>query len=84
MPPKGNGEVDITALETSLTGTLQFILHKGEATPYPRYGDTVSGVLALVDSVRPALEAGASRASARPTPRGARAGSPPARTRASR
>ena len=33
---QGNGEVDITALETSLTGTLQFILHKGEATPYPR------------------------------------------------
>ncbi len=29
---QGNGEVDITALETSLTGTFQFILHKGEAT----------------------------------------------------
>lgn len=28
---QGNGEVDITALETSLTGTFQFILHKGEA-----------------------------------------------------
>ncbi|MFX8230974.1 acetamidase/formamidase family protein, partial [Acinetobacter baumannii] len=25
---QGNGEVDITALETSLTGTLQLILHK--------------------------------------------------------
>ena len=25
---QGNGEVDITALETSLTGTFQFILHK--------------------------------------------------------
>lgn len=33
---QGNGEVDITALETSLTGTFQFILHKGMATPYPR------------------------------------------------
>jgi acetamidase/formamidase len=33
---QGNGEVDITALETSLTGTLQFVLHKHEATPYPR------------------------------------------------
>lgn len=38
---QGNGEVDITALETSLTGTLQLILHKKgegaaiEAT-YPR------------------------------------------------
>src|SRR6476661_198105 len=26
---QGNGEVDITALETSLVGTLQFIVHKG-------------------------------------------------------
>ncbi|QBM77474.1 acetamidase [Sphingomonas sp. AAP5] len=33
---QGNGEVDITALETSLTGTLQFILHKGDKAPYPR------------------------------------------------
>ena len=33
---QGNGEVDITALETSLTGTLQFILHKGQKSPYPR------------------------------------------------
>ena len=33
---QGNGEVDITALETSLTGTLQFVLHKGEASAYPR------------------------------------------------
>jgi acetamidase/formamidase len=37
---QGNGEVDITALETSLTGTFQFILHKkGEGAaqiPYPR------------------------------------------------
>ena len=33
---QGNGEVDITALETSLTGTFQFILHKGVPCPYPR------------------------------------------------
>ena len=36
---QGNGEVDITALETSLVGTFQFVLHKrGEAiaAPYPR------------------------------------------------
>jgi acetamidase/formamidase len=33
---QGNGEVDITALETSLTGTLQFVLHKRVAAPYPR------------------------------------------------
>ncbi len=43
---QGNGEVDITALETSLVGTLEFVLHKGkrlgpdgglgEGGPYPR------------------------------------------------
>ncbi len=33
---QGNGEVDITALETSLTGTFQFILHKRVTSPYPR------------------------------------------------
>ena len=33
---QGDGEVDITAMETSLTGTLQFVLHKGETLPYPR------------------------------------------------
>jgi len=33
---QGHGEVDITALETSLTGTLRFVLHKGEHSPYPR------------------------------------------------
>jgi acetamidase/formamidase len=30
---QGNGEVDITALETFLTGTFQFIVHKGAARP---------------------------------------------------
>ncbi len=33
---QGNGEVDITALETSLVGTLQFVLRKGVKTKYPR------------------------------------------------
>jgi acetamidase/formamidase len=33
---QGNGEVDITALETSLDGTLQFIVHKGTHQKYPR------------------------------------------------
>jgi acetamidase/formamidase len=33
---QGNGEVDVTALETSLTGTFQFILHKGMKSSYPR------------------------------------------------
>lgn len=33
---QGNGEVDITALETSLRGTLQFIVRKDLKTRYPR------------------------------------------------
>jgi acetamidase/formamidase len=37
---QGNGEVDVTAMETSLVGTFQFIVHKpdhgGERLPYPR------------------------------------------------
>src|SRR4051812_7833877 len=35
---QGDGEVDITALETSLTGTLRFFLRKGKGTPlkWPR------------------------------------------------
>ena len=33
---QGNGEVDITALETSLVGSFTFILHKGTPLPYPR------------------------------------------------
>ena len=33
---QGNGEVDITALETSLVGTLQFIVRKGTGQKYPR------------------------------------------------
>jgi acetamidase/formamidase len=33
---QGNGEVDITAIETSLIGNLQFILHKGKSLHWPR------------------------------------------------
>jgi acetamidase/formamidase len=34
---QGNGEVDITALETSLTGTFEFVLHKKGELPGPFY-----------------------------------------------
>ena len=33
---QGNGEVDITAIETSLKGELQFIVHKGTKLQWPR------------------------------------------------
>lgn len=33
---QGNGEVDITALETSLVGTLRFVVHKATNQKYPR------------------------------------------------
>ena len=33
---QGNGEVDVTAMETSLVGTFQFVLHKGEKLSGPR------------------------------------------------
>jgi acetamidase/formamidase len=33
---QGNGEVDITAMETSLTGTIQFIVRKDLKVSYPR------------------------------------------------
>jgi acetamidase/formamidase len=33
---QGNGEVDITAIETSLIGKLQFIIHKGKTQRWPR------------------------------------------------
>ena len=43
---QGNGEVDITALETSLTGTFQFILHKQQMLPYPR-AETPTAYIAM-------------------------------------
>jgi acetamidase/formamidase len=33
---RGDGEIDITALETSLTGTLQFVVRKGLRLKWPR------------------------------------------------
>ena len=33
---QGNGEVDITALETFLTGTFRFVVHKGQHLLWPR------------------------------------------------
>ncbi len=33
---QGNGEVDITAMETFLTGTFRFVLHKHQAMNWPR------------------------------------------------
>jgi acetamidase/formamidase len=33
---QGNGEVDITAIETSLIGKLQLIVHKGKTLQWPR------------------------------------------------
>jgi acetamidase/formamidase len=43
---QGNGEVDITALETSLTGTFQFVLHKGVKADYPR-AETPTSYIAM-------------------------------------
>ena len=43
---QGNGEVDITAMETSLKGTLKFILHKGDKLAYPR-GETPTHYIAM-------------------------------------
>ena len=43
---QGNGEVDVTALETSLVGTLQFILHKGMKSTYPR-AETPTAYIAM-------------------------------------
>jgi acetamidase/formamidase len=33
---QGNGEVDVTAMETSLAGTLEFVVHKDMRIAYPR------------------------------------------------
>jgi len=38
---QGDGEVDITAMETSLTGRFQFIVHKGKHLRWPR-GETAT------------------------------------------
>jgi acetamidase/formamidase len=43
---QGNGEVDITALETALSGTFQFVLHKGMKLQWPR-GETPTHYIAM-------------------------------------
>lgn len=43
---QGNGEVDITAIETSLKGTLQLIVHKGVQLKWPR-AETATHVIAM-------------------------------------
>ena len=35
---------------------------RGEGAPYPRYGETVDSAIAAIEAIRPALEAGAGRA----------------------
>ena len=43
---QGNGEVDITAIETSLIGKLQFIVHKGKSLQWPR-AETASHIITM-------------------------------------
>lgn len=43
---QGNGEVDITAIETSLKAKLQFIVHKGKKQNWPR-AETVTHIITM-------------------------------------
>lgn len=43
---QGNGEVDITAIETSLIGNLQFIVHKGKKLSWPR-AETATHIITM-------------------------------------
>ncbi|MBC7721336.1 MAG: acetamidase/formamidase family protein [Pedobacter sp.] len=43
---QGNGEVDITAIETSLKGNFQFIVHKGKKLIFPR-AETTTHIIAM-------------------------------------
>ena len=43
---QGNGEVDITAIETSLKGTLEFIVHKGKKQAWPR-AETATHIITM-------------------------------------
>jgi acetamidase/formamidase len=45
---QGNGEVDITAIETSLIGKLHFIVHKGKSIAWPR-AETPTHILTMGD-----------------------------------
>ena len=43
---QGNGEVDITAIETSLIANLQFIVHKGKPIHWPR-AETTTHIITM-------------------------------------
>jgi acetamidase/formamidase len=43
---QGNGEVDITAIETSLKATLQLTVHKGHSIQWPR-GETATHIISM-------------------------------------
>lgn len=43
---QGNGEVDITAIETSLRAKLQFIVHKGKKLQWPR-AETATHIITM-------------------------------------
>jgi acetamidase/formamidase len=43
---QGDGEVDITAIETSLIGTLQFTVHKGKTISWPR-AETATHIITM-------------------------------------
>ncbi|HMH21478.1 MAG TPA: acetamidase/formamidase family protein [Puia sp.] len=43
---QGNGEVDITAIETSLIGTIQFTIHKGKSLHWPR-AETAAHIITM-------------------------------------
>jgi acetamidase/formamidase len=43
---QGDGEVDITAIETSLIGTLQFVVHKGKTIFWPR-AETAAHIITM-------------------------------------
>jgi acetamidase/formamidase len=43
---QGNGEVDITAMETFLTGTFQFVVHKNQHLLWPR-AETPTAYIAM-------------------------------------
>lgn len=51
-------EAHVLVVEISQAG----VTGRGEAVPYARYGETVEGVRATVERLRPAIEAGATRA----------------------
>jgi acetamidase/formamidase len=46
---QGDGEVDGTALEHSLTGTYRFVVHKGKSIPYPRVETPTHYILMGID-----------------------------------